>query len=391
MKFDQQSLDYIAEIYDLALEPDLWPERLEKYIGFFVAAAASLHTFDPIYRNHQLTVLTSLYNEPFFESYRDRYVEFDRPAFDRLLRLPNRGYVSDFDLLGITPEEQALHPPVVHLKKTFGVRHRAATRLNLHGAWHDVLAVQFDQSRGPITDAEASTGNFFLPHFAKVVEINRPFVVLRSRFQAVMAVLDRFHVGVFILSSTGHTILRNREADRILDLEDGLSLDRSGQPQPAHETERRELHDAILKAAATARAEGDRAETLLALPRISGGDPFLAEVAPIRASGVELDSGFTGAMMLVIDPMHTDVVSTEGMQALYNLTGAESDTCRLIAEGLGTGDIADTQNLTLETVRTYVKRILEKTGTKNRVQLVRLALTVNLPIDELDGRADENE
>jgi DNA-binding CsgD family transcriptional regulator len=54
----------------------------------------------------------------------------------------------------------------------------------------------------------------------------------------------------------------------------------------------------------------------------------------------------------------------------------------LIAEGLGTGDIADTQNLTRETVRTYVKRILEKTGTKNRAQLVRLALTVNLPIDE---------
>ncbi len=59
-----------------------------------------------------------------------------------------------------------------------------------------------------------------------------------------------------------------------------------------------------------------------------------------------------------------------------------ASTCRLIAEGLGTGDIADTQNLTRETVRTYVKRILEKPGTKNRAQLVRLALTVNLPIDE---------
>jgi DNA-binding CsgD family transcriptional regulator len=105
-------------------------------------------------------------------------------------------------------------------------------------------------------------------------------------------------------------------------------------------------------------------------------------VAPIRGCGDELDSGFTGAMMLVIDPTHTDVVSTEGMQALYNLTEAESDICRLIAEGLGTDDIADAQNLTRETVRTYVKRTLEKTGMKNRVQLVRLALTVNLPIDE---------
>ena len=209
-------------------------------------------------------------------------------------------------------------------------------------------------------------------------------------FQAVMAALDRFPIGVFILSTTGHTILRNREADRILDLEDGLSLDRSGQPQPARETERRALRDAILKAAATARAEGGRAETLLALPRISGGDPFLAEVVPIRDRSGELDNGFTGAMMLVIDPMRTNVVSTEGMRELYNLTGAESDILRLIAEGLGTDDIVDTQNLTRETVRTYVKRILEKTGTKNRIQLVRLVLTVNLPIDELDGGSGES-
>ena len=94
--------------------------------------------------------------------------------------------------------------------------------------------------------------------------------------------------------------------------------------------------------------------------------------------------------MFLIDPMRTDVVSTEGMQALFNLTGAESDTCRLIAEGLGTDDIADVQNLTRETVRTYVKRILEKTGTKNRAQLVRLALTVNLPIDKPDRKPGES-
>ena len=145
-----------------------------------------------------------------------------------------------------------------------------------------------------------------------------------------------------------------------------------------------------MKATATAGAEGDRAETVLVLPRRSPGDPFLVEVAPIRGRGVELDRGFTGAMMFVIDPMRTDVVSTEGMQALYNLTGTESDICRLIAEGLGTDDVADARNTGRETVRTHVKRLLEKTGTKNRAQLVRLALSVNLPIDKLDGKDEED-
>ena len=86
-------------------------------------------------------------------------------------------------------------------------------------------------------------------------------------------------------------------------------------------------------------------------------------------------------MVFVIDPMHSAVVSTAGMREIYNLTKAESEVCRLIAQGRGTQEIADLRNVTTETARTYVKRILEKTGTKNRVQLVRLALTVNLPIE----------
>jgi DNA-binding CsgD family transcriptional regulator len=161
----------------------------------------------------------------------------------------------------------------------------------------------------------------------------------------------------------------------------------------AREAERSALRDAILKAAATAGAVGaggGRAETVLVLPRRSPGDPFLVEVAPIRDRGVELDRGFSGAIMYVIDPMRSDVVSTEGMQALYGLTGTESEICRLIVEGLGTGEVAEARNVGLETVRTHVKRLLEKTGTKNWAQLVRLALSVNLPIDKGDDGAEES-
>ncbi|MCK5167724.1 MAG: helix-turn-helix transcriptional regulator, partial [Rhodospirillaceae bacterium] len=92
----------------------------------------------------------------------------------------------------------------------------------------------------------------------------------------------------------------------------------------------------------------------------------------------------------VIDPGKTDMVSTEGMQALYQLTGAESEICRLVAEGLETNDMADSKNITGETVRSHIKKIMQKTGVNNRSQLVRLALTVNLPIDQpIDKAAKE--
>ncbi len=55
--------------------------------------------------------------------------------------------------------------------------------------------------------------------------------------------------------------------------------------------------------------------------------------------------------------------------------------CRLLVEGCETQTIADMRNVTAETVRTQVKSILAKTRTSKRSDVVRLALTVNLPVD----------
>lgn len=70
--------------------------------------------------------------------------------------------------------------------------------------------------------------------------------------------------------------------------------------------------------------------------------------------------------MRVVDPDRTDFVSTEGLRVPYQLTAVETDVCRMMAEGLGNDKIADTRNLTRESTRTYIKRILQKTGTGKR-------------------------
>lgn len=390
MAITQAQLELISRIYNAALDQTAWTGILDNVAAQCGARGCAIGLADTNSPEVQIQVGNSLYSKGFLEEYNRRFQAENVNEYEHLRRHPAYRMLRDTEILCGEEVPARERPTLKYLYEQFGIAHRAAARLNRDGAWIGGLTLQHLERHGPMTQAEATVADLLAPHVAKAIELTRPFAILKSRFQAVMAALDRFHIGVFILSPKGHIILRNREADRILDLKDGLSLDRSGQPVPVRETERIVLRDAISKVAATAGAEADRAETLLALPRLSGGDPFLAEVAPIRDRGVELDGGFTGAMMFVIDPMRTDVVSTEGIQALYNLTGAESDTCRLVAEGLGTDDIADERNLTRETVRTYVKRILEKTGTKNRAQLVRLALTVNLPIDKLDGGADES-
>lgn len=377
----QQHMDLISNIYDLPLNPEGWQSVLDELAPTLNATGSAIMAVDPIYAEHHINVTTSNYPPELSMEYNQLFGADEKAAYAKIAMAPERGFISDMEHLGITSlEEQANLPAVQWLMKNFGVRHRTASCLNLKKIWMDLLVVQYDKDRGPMSDHEKQTGQFFLGHFAKAVELGRAFGVLKGRFDGVMSALDRFHIGIFVLSPNGSVVVKNAEADRILEAGDGLTLSRDGRLQPSNDAERGELKAITARAISTAQAQDNRAEQLMTLPRRTGDDPYLVEVAPIRDRG-EIESEFKGALVFVIDPAKTDMVSTEGMQTLYQLTGAESEICKLIAQGLDTDDVADARNNSRETVRSHIKQILQKTGVNNRAQLVRLALNVNLPID----------
>ena len=379
----QEHLDIISSIYDLPLNPDGWQSVLDQFAPVMNAAGAAIMAFDPIYAEYHVNIVTSNYDASRMADYNERFGATESSHYAKIALSPQRGFITDMEILGLTSiEEQGELPAVRWLSENANVRHRAASCLNLQRIWTDLILVQFSKDRGPITGPEKEIGSFFLGHFAKSIELGRAFGVLKSRFDGVFTALDRFHIGIFVLSPNGSVVVKNREAERILDAGDGLSLTRNGQLQPSSDGKQRaELKDAVSKAIHTAQGQHDRAESLLTLSRRSGDDPYLVEVAPIRDRD-EIESQFNGCLVFVIDPSKTDVVSTEGMQALYQLTGSESEVCKLLAQGLETDEIADSRNITRGTVRQYIKQTLQKTGVNNRAQLVRLALTVNLPIDQ---------
>lgn len=377
-------LDLISKIYDLPLNPGSWQPVLDEFAPMMNAAGAGVMAFDPIYAGHYVNIVTSNYTDqdPDFVENMNRYSAQEQKGYAEMALDPVRGFVSDMEALGVRSlKEQSALPAVQWLGDHFHVRHRAASCLNLKRVWTDFLAVQFVDDRGPITDHEREIGALFLDHFAKSVELGRAFGVLKHRFDGVFTALDRFHIGIFVLSASGSVVVKNVEAERILDAGDGLSLTPAGHLHAGSDGHRSgELKNAITQAVHTAQAQDNCAETLLTLPRRSGDTPYLVEIAPIRDHD-ELESQFKGCLVYVIDPTKTDVVTTEGMQALYNLTGSESEICKLLAEGLKPDEVADSRNVSLGTVRSQIRALFEKTQTNSQVDLVRLALTVNLPID----------
>ncbi|NIA70458.1 helix-turn-helix transcriptional regulator [Pelagibius litoralis] len=358
-------------------------DRIAREMG---AAGSHLHLVDLRRGEVSISGMSSMFpdrHSSIWKTWQDLYVKYDLPAYRALMGLQRIGFHTDLDLLDFADEEQHRAFPSVRFNiEHLGIRHRAGSRLNLHDAWFDMVAVQYADDRGPMTQPEAEVGRLIVPHIAKSVEMQRTFGMLRRRYDAVVAALDHWRIGVCIVVQDGSILVTNHHADKILSERDGLQISREGRLAALGSNEGGFLQAAVHSASNTASGALDSAESLFAVNRPSGDDAYLVCVSPLGDDGGELEPGFTGALVAIIDPTETESISTAGMGEIYNLTETEQQVCRLLAEGYKSDDIAEIRSLQLETVRSYVKSILAKTRTHSRADLVRLAVLLNPPIDD---------
>jgi DNA-binding CsgD family transcriptional regulator len=106
---------------------------------------------------------------------------------------------------------------------------------------------------------------------------------------------------------------------------------------------------------------------------LRGGDatPAVAHVVPI--CGAAQDIFVRCAGVLVMTPVSTPPAPTvELIQSLFDLTPAEARVARSLATGQSVGEIASSAGVSLNTVRTQVRGVLEKTACHRQTDLVTL-------------------
>lgn len=116
----------------------------------------------------------------------------------------------------------------------------------------------------------------------------------------------------------------------------------------------------------------------LALQR--GQRTLLAEVMPLKDDGLPDREGICGAVIFLIDPQVSRVVSTEGIARIFGLTASEAAVAESLANGLNVAEIAEQRNTSADTIRKQLKAVFSKTGSTSQLELLRLAVKANPPI-----------
>lgn len=226
-----------------------------------------------------------------------------------------------------------------------------------------------------------SNGPVFAPHVAKAAEIFRLTNGLRQKYHAVLTALDRIATGVLVTSDQGEIVVANLAARELLDNRDGLYTSRFGTLMAREDTANSALYDCISAVSATAVGENDNSGGIVKVPRLGSEAALVAVIAPLRDSEIEIDTGFTGSLITIVDPMRPVKVQTDLLSSAYGFTTAETRVASLLLQGLTNWEISEQIGVGRETVKSQVSTILAKSGCKNRVAFIWRIFQLSPPIE----------
>lgn len=379
----QTNSHIIEYIYDAAIRQSCWPTAIDHLAKHLDARAGALVVRDPNITNYSINALSNIYMDLMTSGRANLYLEtlakHEAEQWKFIGRTQVGAILRDEDM-GVSKADLDERDDYVFLRAEAGILRRLAFRLNDNRGWFDGMTIGFPPHVERVPDTSIAKLSIFLPHLAKAVEIGRTFARLQVHYKAVLTVLDKVSVGLFLALENGEVILANREAQRILSLQDGLIQTPSNRLMVRDPTLSARLQTCINEIARTAVGQSERAQYVLRIPRPSLAHPFLLEVTPLRDANDELGDGFFGALVIVVDPESPIDFNISLFGVFYQLTKAEAEVCDLLVRGFQTGQIAEMRGTHYTTAKNQIASVFQKTGTRRRGDLVRLVVKTLPPV-----------
>lgn len=181
--------------------------------------------------------------------------------------------------------------------------------------------------------------------------------------------------GMFVVGAASEVLWTNRAAERLLD---------QGRPFMVMERELRgadEPTDHDLRAAIShaARCDAGAPPSLLWLPNT---DMKLAVRLHAASSLDGLRDALPNAYLALVawNPWDTPQLDGQVLRELFRLTPREAELALALALGASPRQAAEELQVSVETARTYLRRIFRKTGVARQADLVRLVVSNCRPL-----------
>jgi len=369
--------DLIAAIYDCAIDPNVWPQTLEKLCDAMNFRSAALNLFGIPSGTLLLNVTARI--EPHWVDMMRKYggsmIDQWGGAAYALTFAPSEPHLmSERFPDGLTEKSRIF----VEWTRPRGVIDVMAVGLARDGRAYGSIAFGRHSDAGRVTNAELALARLLIPHLQRAVAISRLLDIGSIKASMFESVVDALSVGV-IVTDTGLRVLHANAAAQKM-LSEGMPVvSRHGAfsvPAPGATAA---LSTAVAKAATNESMLGPNG---FGVPiRFSDGQTHVFHVLPLKSGQLRPAVQTTGDAAIFIAPSQKSPLWTDlQVASLFDLTPAEARVFEGIAAGASLGEIADKSGVAVGTAKTHLLQVFAKTGCHRQAELVALAASLKVPV-----------
>jgi DNA-binding CsgD family transcriptional regulator len=364
-------------IYETVLNSSLWPAALDEVSSLFGEAKSTIIVQDISNAEQTFVKSSTNFNLEKLQVYSEKFSEIELTAWNAVRRNGLGRVTTESDFFD---GDYEAHPSTAFLEEHLGIFHRNAVLYRQLPDWAETVSIATSRRQGPLNPHERKLLCDMSTHLALASRIARPFNRLREKYGAVIALLDRLAIGVMLLDQRGRVVHTNASMQDVLEAVSEFSVTRTG-----HLAFRDPTTEAAFKAL---RLAASRTLDLNGVPpdfgsiwlRGNGAFTMALEVVPLIDNSGDIEGQFIGFALLAMAPSLAPSLPVGQLGRLFELTKAESQVCDHLVAGLSTQEIADHRSTSHETARSQIKSVLQKTGSKGRSSLIRLAFDYAIPL-----------
>lgn len=366
--------EVVGALYEAATDATLWPAFLDRFNAATGSSVATIHLHDA--RSDRVAPFGGTVGcDPAMESDYVEYYASRNVYMIRSVALMQTGFVGVG--AGVIPLSEVKRTEYYDgWLRRLGVLDAMSAcifREDSVLAKLDFLRPLAAPSYGP-SEIEFTTS--LLPHLQRATSIHRRLHSANLQQAGAEQALDALAFGVCLLDQRGRSTFVNRAAERLLGMHDGLALDAAGRLTAARPAERARIERLVGEACATGagvlEGAGPAGGTQVARP--SGRRAFTVIVAPLRVRQTPLLPRVPVAVAFLSDT-EREIDAATLLQEIYGLTRAEAVVATLLVEGLKVDEITERLAVSTATVRTHLRRVLEKTEARGQSDLIRILLS----------------
>ena len=364
----------IGNIYEASYNPDFWPAALESIAEFTHSSSAAL-----LYQDNELELVGGVHKFNISDDHINEYLSHGiDPNFMIMAQNVPIGTAAAVD--HIIPDrkklEQVYGDKFYKLMITIDLYHIGGAILFMDDVRTAAIALQRKQSMGAWTKSQIDKLNSLIPHLQRAMNIQKEFVRLQTREQALRKGLDRLLMGLILFDKELQPIYINPVAESILDYHPAIEM-KNNKIYANDPAVTEKIHKALVTAIAL-NTESNLADSSTALglkhPDCATTLPLI--ISPIHEvlHGFDTKGSFAHAVMCFSDPNKSHPIESDKLADVYGLTAAEAQVAISIANGMSPDEIATLHKVTISTVRSQLKQIYRKLGINHQTELVKILL-----------------